>query len=231
MDIDLVLAYRCLGWGLRSEAGARRLNEGEPDIHLLLFRSPSQGLNCSPLKTLPGPSSKLGQRIGVSYHPSMSRAIFTPWLLSPLYPPPPPPHPAPSAASPPALWQGTGAIVSTSRQTKAHPTSRTGMQISFQHGLTSCSLVVHQDYIPFCSAIFTFLRLPSHTPGSSNSLTLASFSIFLVPRQSAVGMINVWGPEQSYIAIRGGANQLQIQSFWNSYRSSKHGIKEVIALN
>lgn len=100
MDIDLVLAYRCLGWGLRSEAGARRLNEGEPDIHLFLFWSPSQGLNCSPLKTLPGPSSKLGQRIGVSYHPSISRAVFTPWLLSPLYPPTPTLHPLQPALQP-----------------------------------------------------------------------------------------------------------------------------------
>lgn len=103
--------------------------------------------------------------------------------------PPSPLRPLQSALQP--SDRGTGATASTSRQTEAHPTSLTSMQIAFQDHVALS--VVHHDHIPFSLAIFTFTGLPSQTPWSPNSLTLTSFSTFVAPRQSAIGMVSVVG--------------------------------------
>lgn len=94
-----------------------------------------------------------------------------------------------------------------------------------------------------CHSIFTSVRLPSlgsQTPWNSNSITLTSLRTSVASRHGENGMINVEGLWTKLyrkrgrllgVDVMGGANQLQIQSCWKNYWPSKHGIKEIIALN
>lgn len=135
------------------------MDEEEPNIYLFLCWSLSQGVKCSPLKTLQGPTSKLGPWGAVSHLPSISRpSLFTPWIpFLPLL------H----------SMQPSHQPLGREERTRACPTSSSAMQTLRAHHTAPST--VHQDHIPFSVIpFFTFLRLlslGSQTPWSSNSLS------------------------------------------------------------